>query len=282
MLIDPVTIESVRHIEEIDHERALKNHFQLMFRSLAESKLVKEAHSVEVEKGVFRYLTGISLAFNNCLIGTPSEESDAVIDEQIRLFKEAKLPFVWYLDEDSSPSFKQKLLDHGFAYGGLFRGVVGPLDSSLLKPEKIAGFTLKEVKDYQTLELFNDVVCTTFGIEGISKELFLEALFKAQLNNEHPMHHFIALKETQPVAAVSILLDSEMASFWNGATLPEFRRYGLSTELRKLALLQALQKGSRLGASYLMKEGMALGICSRLGYETKWRFDVFIAPPCVQ
>lgn len=67
-------------------------------------------------------------------------------------------------------------------------------------------------------------------------------------------------------------------SFWNGASLPEIRRQGLSTALRYFALRDAISKGCCFGASYLMSDGLAFGICSKLGYQTKWRFNAFLAP----
>ena len=92
------------------------------------------------------------------------------------------------------------------------------------------------------------------------------------------MYHWVARKNGQMVSAVSTLIEGDTASFWNGASLPTVRKQGLSTALRQLALQHAVSKGCRMGTSYLMAEGLALGICTKLGYETKWRFNAFLAP----
>ena len=46
-------------------------------------------------------------------------------------------------------------------------------------------------------------------------------------------------------------------------------------ELRKIK--DAVSLGCHKGASYLMSAGLAYGICEKLGFETKWRFNVFLS-----
>ena len=74
------------------------------------------------------------------------------------------------------------------------------------------------------------------------------------------------------------MIQDGIVSFWNGASIPELRKQGLSTALRRFSLQHAMANGARFGSSYLMSEGLAFGICSKLGYKTKWRFHAFVSP----
>ena len=85
-----------------------------------------------------------------------------------------------------------------------------------------------------------------------------------------------AKKDGKVVSCLTTLIDGGLVSFWNGATQEQYRRQGLSTNLRKTALNHAVTKGCHTGSSYLMAEAMALGICKSLGYQSKWQFEVYL------
>ncbi|MBA2727728.1 MAG: GNAT family N-acetyltransferase, partial [Parachlamydiaceae bacterium] len=260
------------------HE-TLKKHFLLFFELISEYKLVPNAHFEKINT-VYRSLTGIPFPYNNAIIGVPDTEDnwDQFISQQLDYFNALKIPFVWYIDEASNLEFKEMLKSYNFKDIGIFQGVIGSLNHSILGPEISNDSKLERVKNEKTLEEFNDLVCATFEINGVSKAMYKKVLWKAMLGNKPMMSHWIARKEGKAVSAVSTLIKDEIVSFWNGATIPEFRRQGYSTALRHLALKDALAKGCHTGISYLMAEGLALGICKKLGYKTNWRFHALVAP----
>ncbi len=272
MFIEPPSTEIVYQISEEKQRQILKDHFTVFYVALAESKLVPGA-AVEEKDGVFRAFSGIVLPYHNAVLGEPKEEIwDQCIDEQLAYFGKAKVPFVWYLDEDADPKLMQRLLDRGFQDGGIFRGVLGVLDKPIPEPKVPEGLTLELVETESALEEFNELVCNTFGLLGESNGMVKQFLKEAG-------YHWLARKEGRPVSALTTLIEGDVVSFWNGASLAEIRRQGVSTALRHLALKDAISKGCHFGASYLMSEGLAYGICTKLGYQTKWRFRVFISPP---
>lgn len=279
MHIEPISTEIVCQIDERDHCQMLQEHYLHVYRLLAEYKLIPNAAFEKLNGNFHRCLCGVAIPYINGVIGCPEGVNwDTCIMEQISYFNEAKMPWVWQLDENSNSEFKQKLLEYGFQNEGVFRGVIGSLDNLILNPVVADGSTLQLVEDEATLKEFNDLVCTVFGIEGPGKQGYEKVMWDATKNPKYPMFHWVARKDGKVVSAVSTSIENEMVSFWNGASLPEIRRHGLSTALRQFALKHAISKGCRLGASYLMSEGMAFGICSKLGYQTKWRFNVFISP----
>lgn len=278
MFTEPVSTEIVCQVSSQDHCHILQDHFKQFYQFLADNKFIPNASFVEVQKNVQRCLSGIPVSYNNAVFGCPETDCDLCIENQLRYFNAAQMPFVWFLDEEVSPNFKQKLLDRGFHNEGVYRGVIGILDKDILTAEIPEGYEFKLVTDEETMKEFNEVVCTTFGIDSVGKEAYDRFLWNASKNPVNQMYHWVARRDGKVVSTLSTYIDKDIVSFWNGASRLECRRQGISTALRHFALRDAMSKGCRIGTSYLMSEGLAFGICSGLGYQTMWRFNVFVAP----
>lgn len=258
-----------------EQRHILKEHFNLLFRIHVESQLIPEAIFETVE-GTKRCLTGMPDAYHNGIVDYPPHgDWDRFIDAQISYYSQTKMPFVWYVDEEASAEFQRKLIAHGFQDGGLFQGVIGMLDKPILSPKIPPDYTLERVSDASSLDAFNELVCTTFDLKDESKRMYKKVLWQGTQSPSHPMFHWLARKEGQAVSALTTILEGGVVSFWNGASLPEVRKLGLSTALRCLGLQDAIQRGCRIGVSYLTSEGLARGICSKFGYEPKWLFHAY-------
>lgn len=276
-----VTTDIMKPVNDVSDSQleTLKQHFLLFYEMISEYKLIPSAHFEKINT-VYRSLTGIPHPYNNAVIGAPDSKHnwDHFINQQLDYFKKSKIPFVWYVDENSNQEFIEKLKSRNFKDIGIFQGVIGSLNYPIPSPEIPNDCQLERVENEKALYEFNELVCAVFEISGVSKEMYKNVLWRAMQGNKPTMSHWIARKESKVVATVSTLIQNEIVSFWNGATIPEFRRKGLSTALRCLALKDSTAKGCQTGASYLMAEGLALGICKKLGYKAKWRFHAFIAP----
>ncbi len=277
MFLEPISTEIVCQISKEDDRKCLKNHFKTFYVSLSESQCIPGAVFEEIEGGVYRCLSGIKTPYHNIILGfLKSDNLDMYIEEQLQYFKEAKVPFAWYIDEDSNLEFEQRLRDYGFQDEGVFQGGMSLLDKSYPDPEIAYDCELKLVEDDVAMEEFNDLVCSIFGIEGESRELHKIFLWNATKDLEHPMYHWIAKKQGKVVSALSSLIEGDIVSFWNGASLLEARRQGFCSALGLFALKSAISKGCTTGVSYLTSEGMAFGICTKFGFQSEWHFRVFL------
>jgi hypothetical protein len=277
MFTEPVSTEIVCQVSDQDQRQLLQKHFELFYAILPENRFIPDAVS-ETAHGVLRCLSGVPMPYLNVVFESPDSaaDGDACIEQQLAYFHKAKMPFVWYVSEEGGSEFKEKLIRHGFQDVGVFRGVIGPLDQPIPTPEVPDGCSIELIQDEAALDEFNELVGSTFGFSEESKALFKQALRKAA--DAGTMFHWGFRKEGKIVSALSTFIEGNMVSFWNGASVPEVRKQGCSTALRRLALQHAVARGCRVGASYLMAEGLAFGICSKLGYQTKWRFNAFLAP----
>ncbi len=256
---------TISEAKESDKITTLRRHFSLYYQIGVDAKCVPSSSFLEY-RGVKRYYTGLNSPFCNVVIGLPRANWDEEIEKQKAFFAEHNSSFVWYIDEKANPHFKEKLKEKGFTFAGLFQGVIGDLAARYETPQ-IDGIELGLIQDEETLDS---------AIALISKTFHVSTLYKKAMIGRDNLFHFAAKKDGKVISTLTTLIDEQVVSFWNGATEEPFRRQGISTALRKLALNHAISKGCHTGTSYLMAEALALGICKGLGYQPKWRFEVYL------
>jgi hypothetical protein len=278
MMIDatPPT-EYVYKISDEAQSQVLKKQFKNLYHLLVDYQYVPHAH-YENAGSLERYFSGLPTVNFNAVIGWLKNPADydARIAEELQFF--GSTPFFWYVEEDASPEFKEALKKHGFVDAGIFRGVIGPLDVPIASTPTAEDCVLESVENESAMEEFNDLVCKVFALESTTKEAYKELLWNLTQEKDRQWYHWVARKQGKVVSAVSTMIQDGIVSFWNGASEPELRKQGLSTALRRYSLQHAMANGAHFGSSYLMSEGLAFGICSKLGYTTKWRFHAFVSP----
>ncbi|HEV7736276.1 MAG TPA: hypothetical protein VGO47_02745, partial [Chlamydiales bacterium] len=166
MFIEPIHTEYVFNASE----EMLRSHFNSFFTLFCENQDDPNASS-QIIDGLARHVSNIPSAALNAVVGTPENNADASIEEQVAIFKKLELPFVWYVDESTDPIFKTKLIEHGFQELGIYQGVMKDFDEPFSNPNMPEGCTIEIVKTEEAMEAFNELVCATFGIEGESKNL---------------------------------------------------------------------------------------------------------------
>lgn len=277
MISEPVPAE---HISYEEQRQTLKNHFTLYYQLLAKGGF--QLHSTYgVEDGVERARSGIPFFAHNAVLTYPKDHShwDECIHKQLQFFQVAKTPFVWYIDEGVDFPLQEKLRLYGFQDGGVYQGMIGYLPSPFPAPGIPDGWSFELVKSESDMDAFQEIISRAFSFDKKVSDLYRKAMWLGAESNSPKMYHWIAKHDGKPVSTLTTMIMGEQVSFWNAASLPEYRRQGFSSALRRFALKDALSRGCRIGISYLFGDHLALGICRQLGYETRWRFRVFISPP---
>lgn len=231
---------------------SLQMHFNLFYKILSDYQPDSELHAV---------------------IGCPDKNWDERIEGELDQFAN----LIWYVDEAACSEFKVKLKEHGFHDSGIFQGLAGELKGNCAIP-KIPGCELERVVDEKTMDAFIELASSTLAIPEREREAYKKALWLAAQGKNPLLYHWVARKEGKVVSALTTLVQGGIVSFWNGSTLPEYRCHGINTALRLLAINDAVEKGCHTGLSFLMGDGMAFGICKKLGFETKCRFQAFQSP----
>ncbi len=269
------------HVYQISDEQQLqliKKHFNEMYHLVIDYQYVPNANYQKIGT-LERYFSGLPTINFNAVMGwlKDPKEYDARIEEELKFF--GNTPFFWYVEEDSSSEFKEALKKHDFVDAGIFRGVIGLLDIPVVSTPIPEDCVLEMVQDEKAMEEFNDLICQVFGIESPTKEAYKEIMWDLAQEKSCQWYHWVARKQGKVVSAASTMIQDGVVSLWNLASKPELRKQGLSTALCRFSLQHATANGARLGSSYLMSEGLAFGICSKLGYKTRWRFHAFVSPP---
>jgi hypothetical protein len=238
----------------------VRSHFEEFYAMLVENRLIPEA-ALASSGGVKSYLSGISDSAYNIAFGKPQSTAwETAVDATCHRFQEAEVPFLWCIDADEDPSFQESLLDRGFKTSGLFQGVIGALPLSMGEPRLPEGYSLEIVQDLSTMEEFLDLFFNLFHMAPSSRDLLRTCFWNQTKGQESHMVHWLARRRGTPVAILSTWIKGNTVSFWNGASLPEVRRQGVCTALGHAALRDAISKGCRLGASYLMPSALALSL----------------------
>lgn len=260
-------------------KQMLKEHFTLFYEILAKGEFSPRA-CFENTHEVKRVVSGIPFPHHNAILEHPQKNQswDDCINQQIQFFQTAKTPFVWYVDEKSDPELQKNLRNRGFKSEDVFQGVIGVLDPSLSSPIIPDGWSIHLIKDETELEEFQHLINATFSLDKKIGELYRKAMWIGATSNSPKMFHWIARHEKKVVSVLTTLVQGDQVSFWNSASLPEYRRQGFSSALRRFALHDAISKGCKIGMSYLLSDGLSLGICRQLGYESRWRYRAFISP----
>lgn len=240
-----VKIESV-------YQTGLKRHFKKFFGCFC-------------RESAGRFISDISSSFANARVGI----SEA-IEIDIRFFHEQNMPFCWYVDEESDPGFKQKLLAVGLQDLGIFQGMIGQLNHPFTTKLR-SDCAIELVQDQLLMREFGSLICPIFGITGDAMGQYEQVLWE-----EPRLYNWVLKKGGRVISALSTFVDGPIVSVWNVATDPVFRRQGYCHELWKHALNQAISKSCRTSMTYLTSHGMAFSICKRLGYETKWHFHAYL------
>lgn len=244
------------HVDHIEKKQTLKQHLVELFTALCDLKLTPQA---QVGPGLF--CTGIPTPCLNVAIGAAEKPS--------AFFNGA--PFTWYVDEGQQG---EEVCGSGFQDLGVYRGVIGALDPARFQCSLPAGAACEPIASIEALQEFMEIIGPIFHITGLAAELYKQSLWK--LYEQGKMQHWLIRIDGIAVSAVSTFISREIVSFWNGATLPQLRRQGISTAIRSIALKNAVDSGCRVGISYLMADALAYGICKKLGYETHWHYRALL------
>lgn len=256
----------------------LKEHFFHFYELCSKSKITKYANYYEDENEL-RSLTGINFPFYN-IVYLKNEKGDlsTLIKSRMHTFHQRKLPFMWLVDENEQNHLREQLIQHKFVDVGILKGIMGPLEQQVDIGSLPNSYNIEKVSNYDQISELSLCMGKVFSMETGVVDNVTDVCWSLSKGWNSPMHSWMIRYEGQVVSTVSIFVQGDVASFWNGSTFNEHRNKGLCTHLAKIAANEAYNLGCTKICSYLMADGMARGICEKLGMETLWRFNAFLAP----
>lgn len=255
---------------------ALETHFSLLYELMVDCKFVPNA-ICETVNGVKRCFSGSPDPFDNAILSCSQSKIalDKLIVEQLEYFKAVQVPFAWHVDSNSNQDLDHALVHHGFEKHDSIHCFAGSIDTPIDPIDFPHGYTIERVVSDEDFRGLTTLVCVTFEYAKELEQNYYQ-LFKMKSEGSKPVwSHWIAKKGDTVIAAISTMIKDNVVSFWNAATLPEHRNRGLSKALTRIALANAIERGCRIGITYLSDAQQARGIVNGLGGRHVYSFNTY-------
>ncbi|WP_167958408.1 GNAT family N-acetyltransferase [Anaerosporobacter faecicola] len=194
---------------------------------------------------------------------------DEEIEKIIVQMKEDRLPNQWLVGPKSNPSnLCEKLIEHGFEAFYDMAGMVLDLDSANLDFSLPEGVEIREVTDFDQLEVWANVISL-----GLWNGDPFEAKLFEKLLGRPEYKFYVAYLNGQPVTSSMLQIVDGIAAVDMLATLREHWRKGIGTAMLKTPLAYARKMGCKLAvlqASQAGEHGYR-----KVGFEEVCKFHVF-------
>ena len=240
-------------------------------------ELGRAAGAEERDDWRIRWVIGNSpIDYHNCVVHadlTP-EEIDYVILESLERFRAHKVPGSWHVGPSMQPpDLGERLLAHGFDYGGDDIGMAADLlalREDLRLPE---GFTLERVRDERSLAAWTDTLAAGFGEGPAEAEWVGEMYRRIGLGDDLPWRHYLGRLGGEPVATSTLFLAAGVAGIYFVFTVEAARRRGIGAAVTLGALDDAREAGWRVGV--LGSSEMGYPVYRRLGFREYCRIGIY-------
>ncbi len=202
-------------------------------------------------------LHSVDLLFNNiigCAIG-----GNATVDriaELLRPFREANRPPQWWVRSDAAPGqFAETMKAIGMKNWGYSPGMTMRLDCAPIDAES-SDMQCALAQSEEDREDALRVICNVYGVA--------RPIMRHWLNPEAGIHTFLVRIHQIPVAAMTCVIEQQIAGYYHVAVDPKYRRQGAATALMQTGLRFAQDSGAQLAA--LTSSVMAERLYQRIGF----------------
>jgi len=227
-----------------------------------------------------RYSTGIPFFLVNAVWNSniPSEVVVKKIKENITFFEKRQVPFLWVIGPSSRPKNMGELLIKNGLTVTKQPGMAHNLKTLDAEREILNKLEILKVENAETLEVWNDIFLTGFGM---SKELLSDFFYKAfsfmLLNDTPSASAFLAYYDGNPVSSSVVCYEAGVAGIYNVTTLEEARGKGIGTAITLAPLHEAKKLGYEI--AILRSSEMGLNMYKRMGFKEYCKIDWFIWQP---
>jgi GNAT superfamily N-acetyltransferase len=137
------------------------------------------------------------------------------------------------------------------------------------------GFTIETVDDPETLALWGQVTCRSFGVPETMDPGWHKLSLGAGLGL--PLRYYLGRWNGTPVAASLMFLTLGVAGLFAVATAEHARRQGFGAAITLAPLLEAREMGYRIGV--LSASPMGFSVYQRLGFQEYCKLGLYQWPP---
>jgi GNAT superfamily N-acetyltransferase len=242
------------------------------FRQLGRSARVV----VRSDGGQVAVTTGVPFPFLNGVMATrlTPEAVDAAIDREVGHFTADGLPFFWWVGPTTAPAdLGERLRARGFSRAFEMPGMAADLDALPEAGPLPEGIAIERVADAVSLAQWNRIALAAFDFPPELEESVLAIETDLGWSPDDPYHRYLGRLDGQPVASSALYMGAGVAGIFTVGTLPEARRRGTGRAITLAPLLDARERGYRVGI--LSASRMGEPIYRRLGFQEYCRLAAY-------
>ena len=239
--------------------------------------LGRAAGAEERDDGRVRWAIGnCPIDYHNCVVRaelTP-KEADGVILESLERFRVRGVPGSWHVGPSMRPpDLGERLLAHGFDYGGDDIGMAVDLSAPREDLSVPGDLTVERVRDERDLAAWRDTLAASFGEGPVEAEWVGEMYRRVGLGDDVPWRHYLGRLDEEPVATSTLFLGAGVAGIYFVCTAERARRQGIGAAITLAALHDAREMGYRVGV--LGSSEMGYPVYRRLGFREYCRIGLY-------
>ncbi len=225
-------------------------------------------------------LTGLREPLLNAVIFSQFAPESAVEEAKQRLsvFRDAGLPFSWYVGPYSTPpNFDRYLLSEGLTFSDRSIGMALRLGTIRKILSATIPIQIEVVESSSHLRTWSRIFMEGYGASEAFSGAMLE-LYLMEDNSEIGGIHYWAWSGGLPVATLTLVIGNEgIASIYDVATIPTHRRQGIGRAIVQRALKDATELGCELAVLQSTMDGYSL--YSSLGFTSYCHYDCYTSMP---
>ena len=218
----------------------------------------------------------IPIDYHNCVVhaALAPEEADGVILASLERFRAHGAPGFWHVGPSRRPAdIGERLLAHGFSYGGDDIGMAVDLPALPEKVQVPEDFGIERVGDEEALTAWKDTLARGFGEGPVEAEWVAEMYRRLGLGDDGPWRHYLGRLGGEPVVTSTLFLGAGVAGVYFVSTVEEARRRGIGAALTLAPLREAQEMGYGLGV--LGASPMGYSVYRRLGFREYCRIGLY-------
>ncbi len=210
---------------------------------------------------LLRTVVGLPVPYTNAATAAriPAHEADRWVAETAELFREHRVPAIWWVGPLSEPKhLRAVLVRHGFVHDEEMPWLAADLEVEDLDAPGPRGLVVEAVDGPARQAAWLEVMTAGFGMNEAERESMTRLAAAVGYGPEARWRRFVGFLDGRPVGTSGVMLGGGVAGIYNVATIPGALRRGIGTAMTRVAMRAARDLGYRVAVLGSSQAGMSI------------------------
>ena len=210
--------------------------------------------------------------------GNPPADPGPVIAAAVSRARSRQMPMGWWVGSTNpTPGLGQQLENQGLFHAATLTGMAMELKALDEPPSSPQGLTISPVNNADTLETWCQLMTSVSEFPDFAAAAWLEMYREMEIIDHSEWSLYLGSFNGTPVSTSALFLGAGVAGIHGVTTLPEYRGKGIATAMTYPPLLNARNRGYRIGV--LFSSEMAVEIYRRIGFQECGQGNIYMWQP---